>query len=107
MFCGSGGSKSRLARAPGAETSGGMKDQKLHAVVAKSTFPSQNDKSQHLSVGALLEITLLKKCCAQPWHEARFQVKMTKAPQRWSTFGNCESEKVYADVARSTFDIWK
>ena len=89
------------------ETSGGMKDQKLHVVVARSAFPSQNDKSQHLSVGALLEIALLKKCCAQLWHEARFQVKMTKAPQRWSTFGNCESEKVYADVARSTFDIWK
>ena len=38
VFCGSGGSKSRLAKAAGAETSGQMKDEKLHAVVARSTF---------------------------------------------------------------------
>ena len=33
MFCGSGGLKSRFAKAAGAETSGQMRDQKLHAVV--------------------------------------------------------------------------
>ena len=38
MFCGSGGSKSRLAKAAGAETSGQMRNEKLHAVVARSTF---------------------------------------------------------------------
>ena len=38
VFCGSGGSKSRLAKAAGAETSGQMRDEKLHAVVARSTF---------------------------------------------------------------------
>ena len=37
-FCGSGGSKSRLAKAAGAETSGQMRHEKLHAVVARSTF---------------------------------------------------------------------
>ena len=37
-FCGSGGSKSRLAKAAGAETSGQMRNEKLHAVVARSTF---------------------------------------------------------------------
>ena len=42
MICGSGGSKSRLAKAAGAEPSGQMRDKKLHAVVAPSTFPSQN-----------------------------------------------------------------
>ena len=41
MICGSGGSKSRLAKAAGAETSGQMRDEKLHAVVAQSTCPSQ------------------------------------------------------------------
>ena len=41
-FCGSGGLKSRLAKAAGAETSGEMRDEKLHAVVPRSTFPSQN-----------------------------------------------------------------
>jgi len=34
MICGSGGSKSRLAKAAGAEPSGQMRDEKLHAVVA-------------------------------------------------------------------------
>ena len=38
VFCGSGGSKSRLAKAAGAETSGQMRYEKLHAVVARSTF---------------------------------------------------------------------
>ena len=45
MICGSGGSKSRLAKAAGAEPSGQMRDEKLHAVVARSTFPSQNVQS--------------------------------------------------------------
>ena len=38
MMRGSGGSKSRLAKAAGAEPAGQMRDEKLHA----STFPSQN-----------------------------------------------------------------
>ena len=38
VFCGSGGSKSRLAKAAGAETSGQRRNEKLHAVVARSTF---------------------------------------------------------------------
>ena len=37
MACGSGGSKSRLAKAAGAEPAGQMRDEKLHAVVARST----------------------------------------------------------------------
>ena len=42
MICGSGGSKSRLAKAAGAEPAGQMRDEKLHAVAARSTFRSQN-----------------------------------------------------------------
>ena len=42
MLCGSGASNSRLAKAAGAEQAGQMKDEKLHAVVARSTFCSQN-----------------------------------------------------------------
>ena len=38
LFCGPGRSKSRLAKAAGAETSGQMRNKKLHAVVARSTF---------------------------------------------------------------------
>ena len=46
FFCGSGGSKSRLAKAAGAEPSDQMRDEKLHAVVARSTFRSQNVQNQ-------------------------------------------------------------
>ena len=37
MICGSGGSKSRLAKAGGVEPCGQMRDEKMHAVVAQST----------------------------------------------------------------------
>jgi len=36
MICGSGGLKSRLAKAAGAEPAGQMRNEKLHAVVARS-----------------------------------------------------------------------
>ena len=49
MICGSGGSKSRIATAAGAEPSGQMRDEKLHAVVARSTFPSQNAQKKQCS----------------------------------------------------------
>ena len=49
MICGSGGSKSRLAKAAGAEPAGQMRDEKLHAVVARSTFRSQNVQSTPFS----------------------------------------------------------
>jgi len=39
--CGSRGFKSRLAKAAGAETSGEMRDEELHSVVARSTFGSE------------------------------------------------------------------
>ena len=41
MIWGSGGSKSRLAKAAGAEPAGQMRDEKLHAVVAQSKFPGE------------------------------------------------------------------
>ena len=38
----SGESKSRLVKAAGAESCGQRRNQKLHATVARSTFPSEN-----------------------------------------------------------------
>ena len=49
MICGSGGSKSRLAKAAGAEPAGQMRDEKLNALVARSTFQSQNVQSRPFS----------------------------------------------------------
>ena len=92
MICGSGGSKSRLAKAAGAEPAGQMRDEKLHAVVARSTFASEKAKNtsrsehflklrcrksarrcgakhiskskctKHTMLGALFEVEMSKKC---------------------------------------------
>ena len=132
MICGSRGSKSRLAKAAGAEPAGQMRDEKMHAVVARSTFPSQNVQNtplsdhfwklrcrkstrrcgakhiskskctKHTIVGPLLEVAMSKKCTPL-WREAHFEVKMDKAHHCRTTFGSCDVEKVHAVVARSTF----
>ena len=47
------------------------------------------------------------KSCTPLWDEARFQVKMYKANQVRTTFGNWDVEKVHAVVARSTFPSHK
>ena len=49
MNCGSRGSKGNLAKATGAEPCRQMRDEKLHAVVARSAFPSQNVQSTPFS----------------------------------------------------------
>ena len=115
-----------------AEPAGQRRDEKLHAVVARSTFPSENVQStpfsdhfwklrcqksarrcgakhiskskctKHLRSGPLLEVAMSKKCTPL-WREAHFQVKMYKAHQVRTTVGTCDVEKVHAVVARSTF----
>ena len=131
MICGSGGSKSRLAEAAGAEPAGQTKDEKVHAVVARSTFWSENVQNtpgsdhflklrcrksarrcgakhiskskctKHTILGPLLEVAMSKKCTPL-WREAHFQVKMYKTPHGRTTFGSSDVEKVHAVVARST-----
>ena len=116
MICGPGGSKSRLAKAAGAEPAGQMRDEKVHAVVARSTFRSQKVQNtsasdhfwklrcrksarrcgakhiskskgtKHLSVGPLLEVEMSKKCTPL-WCEAHFEVKMYKTHHVRTTFG--------------------
>ena len=165
MIWGSGGSKSRLAKAAGRvrsqlarwemknctplwreahfevkmykthhcrTTFGSCDVEKVHTVVARSTFPSQNVQNtpapdhfwqlrcrksarrcgakhiskskctKHTILGPLLEVQMSKKCTPL-WREAHFQVKMYKTPHVGATFGGSDVEKVYAVVARSTF----
>ena len=75
MICGSGGSKSRLAKAAGAEPAGQMRDEKVHGVVARHISKSKSTK--HLIVGALLEVEMSKKCTPL-WCEAHFEVQSVK-----------------------------
>ena len=65
----SGESKSRLVRAAGAEVCRHRRNQKLHAAVARSTFPSQNVKKT-VSFGALFEVKMSKNWTPL-WREAR------------------------------------
>ena len=113
-------------------TFGSWDVEKVHAIVARSTFPCQNVQNtpfsdhfwklrcrksarrcgakhiskskctKHLSSGPLLEVEMSKKCTPL-WREAHFQVKMYKTPQLRTTFGSWDVEKVHAVVARSTF----
>ena len=57
---------------------------------------------KHLSVGALLEVEMLKKYMLL-WCEAHFEFKTLKTPHVRSTFGSWDVEKVHAAVAGSTF----
>ena len=132
MICGSGGSKSRLAKAAGADPAGQMRDEKLHVVAARSRFPSQNAQgtsgsdhfwklrcrksgrrcgakhtskskcTKHTRCRPLLAVEMSKKCTPL-WREAHFQVKMLKTPGVRTTFGGSDVEEVHAVVARSTF----
>jgi len=81
-----------------------MRDEKLHAIVSRSTFASQNAQNitKHLGLGAPLEVGMSKKCTTL-WRETHFQVKMYKTPQRRTAFGSCDVEKVRTVVARGTF----
>jgi hypothetical protein len=94
-----------------------MREEKLHAVVARSTFASQNvqntwvsehfwklgcrksarrcgakhvsksKRTKHLSFGPLLKVEMSKKCTPL-WREAHVQVKMAKAPHVRTAFGH-------------------
>ena len=72
----SGESKSRLVKAAGAESCGQRRNQKSHAVVARSTFSSQNAKKLTFS-DHFFEVEMLKNCTPL-WRGAHFEVKMLK-----------------------------
>ena len=86
-------------------TFGSWDVEKVHAVVARSTFWSQN--VQNTSVSDDFWKLRCRKKCTPLWREAHFEVKMYKAPQCRTTFGSWDVEKVHAVVARSTFPSQK
>ena len=125
--------KSKMHKTPQCRTTFGRRDvEKVHAVVARSTFRRQNVQNtpcsdhfwrfrcrksarrcgakhiskskctKHHMFAPLLEVQMSKKCTPF-WREAHFEVKMHKTHQLRSTFGSWDVEKVHAVVARSTF----
>ena len=78
MIKGSGGSKSRLAKAAGAEPAGEMRDEKS-ARRCGAKHISKSKCTKHCSLGTLLEVEMSEKCTPL-WREAHFEVKMYKTP---------------------------
>ena len=115
----------------GRSTFGSWDVEKVHAVVARSTFPSQNVQNtrgsvhfwrfrcrksarrcgakhiskskwaKHYMFAPLLEVQMSKKCTPL-WREAHFEVKMYKTLGVRSTFGSWDVEKVHACEAKCT-----
>ena len=77
MICGSGGSKSRLSKAAGAEPAGQMRDGKIARRCGGKHISSLKCQKKQLSLGTLLEVQMLKKCTPS-WREAHFEDKMYK-----------------------------
>ena len=127
MICGSTGSKSRLATAAGAEPSGQMRDEKLHAIVTRSTYPGQNVQNtpgsdhfwklrcgtsarrcgaKHVSKSKCTKHTMFGPLLVVEMSKAHFEVKMYKARHVRTTFGSWDVEKgtpLWREDARSTF----
>ena len=114
----------KMYKTPGVRTTFGSWDvEKVHAVVARSTFRSQNVQNtrgsdhfwklrcrksarrcgakhiskskctKHTRSGPLLEVVMSKKCTPL-WREAHFQVKSVKNWRSRTTFGGSDVEKV-------------
>ena len=113
-------------------TFGSWDVEKAHAVVARSTFPSQNVQNasasdhfwklrcrksarrcgakhiskskctKHTRFGPLLEVAMSKKCTPL-WREAHFQVKSVKNGRSRTTFGSWDVEK----VSKKCTPLWR
>ena len=75
MICGSGGPKSRLAKAAGAEPSGQMRDEAARRCGAKHVWKSKC--TRHTILGPVLEGEMSKKCTPL-WCEHIWKSKCTK-----------------------------
>ena len=98
------GRKSRLAKAAGAEPSGQMRNEKVHAVAAPSTFPSQTVQKHTMLGASTFGSWHVEKsaCCCGAKHMSKSKC-VTHTMLGASTFGSWHVEKVHAIVARSTF----
>ena len=83
MICGSGGSKSRLAKAAGGAIWPDERWKTARDCGAKHVSKSKCTK--HVSSETLLGIEMSKKC-TQLWREAHSEVKMYKTPKLRTTY---------------------
>ena len=99
MIWGSGGSKSNLAKTAGAEPAGQMRDEKLHAVVARSTFVIYALPDHFWK----LSCRKIARCCGTK------HISKSKCTRHTRSGPLLEVEmwKVRAVVARSTFPSQK
>ena len=92
----------KMYKAPQRRTTFGSWDvENVHAVVARSTFPSQNVQNTPLSDNFWTR--RCQKSARRCGEKHTWKSKCTKTPQRRTTFGSWDVQKVHATVARSTF----
>ena len=77
--------KNRLAKAAGAEPSGKMRDEKLRAVVARSTFQGQHVSSTPTSDHFWKLRCRQSACCSGAKHMSKSKCEETH--NVWATFG--------------------
>ena len=88
----------------GAEPAGQRRDEKLCAVVARSTCRTKNAQKTSASEDGYGFVEFAKSKKWTPlWHETHFEVKMYKTNQGRTTVGSWDVEKVRAVVARNAF----
>ena len=104
MIWGSGGSKSSLAKAAGAEPAGQMRDEKLPAVVARSTFPSQMYKAhqRRITLGSWdvekVHVVVARSTSASqnvqstPFSDNFFKLRCRKSARRCGAKHVCKSK---------------
>ena len=101
MICGSGGPKGNLPKAAGADPSGQMRDEKVHAAVARSTFPSQ--KCQKRTISDHFWKFRCRKSERRRGAKHIFQVNSVKnSPSQTIFVASSDVEKMRAVLARST-----
>ena len=115
--CGSGGSKSRLAKAAGAEPARSGHFWKLRCPksgrLCGAKQISKSKCTKHDMFTPLLEVTMSKKCTPL-WSEAHFEVKMLKTPHVRVTFGRsdvvprgrCKGLSILSKVNKTWGFLW-
>ena len=122
----------KMYKTPGSRSTFGSWDvEKVYAIVARSTFPSQNVQNtpapdhtwhlrcresarrcgakhmskskctEHTIVGPLLEVDMSKKCTPL-WHEAHFEVKMFNTLGVRTTFGSSDVASLHYTLHYTT-----
>ena len=102
MIWGSGGSKSRLVKAAGAEPAGQMRDEKLHTIESQNHFQVQMYETPHVrTTFGSWDVEKVHAVVVRSTSPSKNVQNMLGHAR--TTFGSWDVKTVHAVVARSTF----